>query len=80
MPTTDQLQTEIVALTTRLNALDGQGLTDPSLAVVTVLAAKIAGVQTTMNQAVLLMESLLQDLTKVVDNLQKTIQVHLGSA
>lgn len=67
------LQNQIDLLTVRLSAIDGQGLSDPSLAIDTVLANSISGLNTTLVSSVLLMEKLYQTLLAQVNTLQATV-------
>jgi hypothetical protein len=78
MPTTDQLQGELDALLARVNAIDGTGLSDPTLAVTAVLAAKIAGLQTTIVQSNLTLQKLLNDVRADVASLRAALNTHLG--
>lgn len=78
MPTTDELNVRLTALEARVNSLDGQNLADPSLAVTTVLAAKIAGVETTVRQSVLKIESVINGVKKDLAALKSTVYTHLG--
>jgi hypothetical protein len=67
MPLTNQQLTDALsALTTRVNAIDGQNLTDPNLGTITVLSKKINGIQSTLNQSILKMEQLYTDLKTTV--------------
>lgn len=62
----------------RINALDGTGLADPSLAWTTIQAKKIAGLQTTVNQVALVLQQQLGDLKTLVTTLQTALNIHLG--
>lgn len=79
MPTTDQLQTEIDALSARVNSIDGQGLSDPALAQILQMQSKIAGLQTTIRQSVLAMEQALNTLKADLATLKGQLQSHLGA-
>jgi hypothetical protein len=78
MPTTDQLQTQLDALTTRVNNLDGLGLVDPNLGTVQLLQRQLNGLQTTIKQSVLKMEQLYLDLKATVNNYVTLFQQKFG--
>jgi hypothetical protein len=78
MPTLEELQIQVDGMEARLNALDGTGLTDPSTAVTTVLASKVNGLKTTVNQVGLLMQQRLTALQTEVNALKTLVNTHLG--
>jgi hypothetical protein len=75
MPT---VQEQIDALTARVNVLDGQNLTDPALAVTTVLAAKDNGLETMLRQNVLAIEQSLNKIKADLAALKTLVNTHLG--
>lgn len=67
------LGTAFDELLTRVNAIDGIGLEYPGLGVDTVLAKRIAGVETTLKQSILLMQKLLGDTNNNVAKIQSVL-------
>lgn len=78
MPTTDELYTMLTDLTVRVNQLDGQNLTDPTLSNVAVLTAAVNGLKTDLKQVTLTLERLLMDLNTKVTSLQNSLNSHLN--
>lgn len=73
-----ELTAELIALKARVATLDGQGLIDPSLAVVADLQRKISGAKTDTKQTTLLIQQKLNDIKKMLDALQLLVNQHLG--
>jgi uncharacterized coiled-coil protein SlyX len=68
MPTTDELQTQINSLTSRLTALDGVGLSAPQVGTIPTMQRDITGLRSTIKQSVLKMEQLYNDLSTLVSS------------
>lgn len=80
MPRTlTQVDNDLAALEARVNAIDGQNLADPSLSVLTVLAAKDTALQTTMRQSILMLEQALNQIKADLATLRATVNTHLGT-
>jgi len=75
----DTIDSIVTNLQARVNQLDGQGLSDQAQATVNQLMAEINGLRTTVNQAVLGMESDRQSLRDDLTTLTTLVQAHLGS-
>lgn len=78
-PNLIDLQSQITLLMNRVAALDGIGMSNPSLAVTVTQAAVIAGLKTTVNQVTLLLQQQIQDLKTAVTNLQTLVNSLTGS-
>lgn len=68
MPTTDELKIQVDALTARVNAIDGIGLSAPAVGAIPTINNNIAGLRTTIKQSVLQMQQLYTDLKDSIDN------------
>lgn len=78
MSQTPDLQTQINALSTRLSALDGQGLMSPATGFTQQTNAAIAGLKTDLTQSVLSLEGLLQGLSTKISSLWTAVTTALG--
>ena len=76
-PSTD-LQTQISALSTRLSAIDGQGLPNPSTCFVTTATKKIGGLKEDLSQSVMSLEGLLTTVNTSIMSLWSALATALG--
>ena len=76
--TIDAIDALVTNLLARVNQPDGTGLKDSSQATINQIRADIAGLRTTLNQAVLGMESDRQQLRADLEALTILVNNHLG--
>jgi hypothetical protein len=78
-PSLLDLQTQITALTARLNSLDGVNLANPADGVIPTQQRVTAGIRQDLNQSILKMESILNDFKTTLNSWVQALQTHLGS-
>jgi hypothetical protein len=69
----DQLSTMMDALTARVAALDGVGLNDPSQGFTTTITRRVRGLETTLKQYVLTIQSQFTDVRSAIASAQAAL-------
>ena len=74
----DQINQALDDLITRVNLVDGNGLSQPSAGLAPALAAEIEGLRTTINQVALAMQGLVDEHAQQLAALQALVYRHFG--
>jgi hypothetical protein len=72
------VQTQINTLAARMAVIDGQGLTNPATSFITITDASIAGLKTDLRQAVLSLETSINQMMTALNSLTQMIQTYMG--
>ncbi len=76
--TLTQVDTDLASLQSRVNLVDGQGLTSPAIGSAAGLQNQVNGLKTTLNQISMLTEQVVNDLTSRVAALEAAVKTITG--